>query len=802
MLKFVARTPRMFIGLMPQTPSVFCRFIPICALFAPQVFAQYLAAEPAQQLPPIEVVSPSSQSALPVQRDRLPFNAQISSDQDLQKTKPESIADFMNRNFVGVSVNGIQGSPFQADVTYRGFRLSPVLGTSQGISAFLDGVRVNEAFGDVVYWEMIPEMAIARIALMPGSNPLFGLNTLGGALALTTKNGRQNPGVSFDANGGSFKRARLDFGVGHDFGAIHAFVAGTAFRDGGWREDSQGKLGNLFVKIGGASNKTEWDVSALLGRSRLIGNGLLPSTRYEDGEFLPGIYETQRNAIYTSPDITKNTTQHFALNVNHTLSPNTKLSFLAHHRNVRVNTSGADVNPEYEEYVEDCEDGFSAEGTARNVKSCSVTRAEGARVHAAVINETQIRQRTSGVSAVFSHHAGGHQLTAGVSMDQSRVQYQQFQTEGDFDLRRFGVADRDEERAFDAGVRGRSRTLSAYASDTYALAAGTHVTGALRWNRTRVSSTLSNEAGDLPSESFTYSKLNPALGLTHRFGAPLTLYAGLSQGTRVPTVIELGCADPNNACRLPTGLQADPYLKQVVARTGEIGARIRLSSQTRINATAYRTENRDDILFLRAGATNLGYFDNFDRTRREGMEFGVDHNMEDWSFKFDIAHVKATYQAVGVLQLGERNVKVVPGMRIAGIPATTAKFSVDWFVNPQWSVGAQVIAAGNQTTQGNEDGFIDDGEDDEPATKQNWGVKRYALLNFRLDYRPTDKLTAYLRINNTLNRRYETYGAIGADLFPNGKQLAPHIDATDAALAKFIAPGAPRAIFAGVRFAF
>jgi outer membrane receptor protein involved in Fe transport len=403
---------------------------------------------------------------------------------------------------------------------------------------------------------------------------------------------------------------------------------------------------------------------------------------------------------------------------------------------------------------------------------------------------------------VLSHHDGGHQITAGVSAEQSRVQFQQYQTEGQFDLRRFGVADDDEVRAFDAGVRGRSHTVSAYVTDTYALAAGTHVTGSLRWNRTRVSSTLSNDAGELPSESFTYSKLNPALGITHRFSTPVTLYAGVSQGTRVPTVIELGCADPNNACRLPTGLQADPYLKQVVARTAEIGARVRLSSKTRINATAYRTDNRDDILFLRAGATNLGYFDNFDRTRREGLELGIDHSVEDWSFKFDIAHVKATYQAAGVLQLGERNVNVTPGTRIAGVPATTAKFSVDWFVNPQWSVGAQVTAAGKQITQGNEDGLIDDGEDGEAATKKNWGIRGFTLLNFRLDYRPTDKLTATLRINNALNRRYETYGAVGADLFPNGKPLAPHLESTDAALAKFVAPGAPRAVFAGLRYAF
>ncbi len=755
-----------------------------------------------QILPPIEVVSTSPLSPLAVPRDQLPFNAQVSGEQALQRTKPESFVDFMSRNFGGVNVNGIQGSPFQADITYRGFRLSPILGSSQGMSAFIDGVRINESFGDVVYWEMIPELAISRIALMPGSNPLFGLNTLGGALALSTKNGRQNPGVTADINAGSFRRGRFDFSAGHDFGAVHAFVAGTAFRDGGWRDDSQGKLGNLFVKIGGNARKTEWDFTTLLGRSRLIGNGLLPSTRYEDGEFKAGIYETQRNAIYTSPDLTHNTTQHFAFNLNHAFSVNSKVSLLAHHRNVRVDTASADVNPGYESYVEDCEDGFNADGSARAPLACAYTRAQGARVHAAVINESQTRQRSNGLNLVLSHHTGAHQFTAGVGYEQSRVRYAQFETEGSFDALRFGSADPAEERAFDAGVRGASRTLSAYATNTYALAAGTHLTGAVRWNRTAVSNTLSNEEGDLPREVFSYSKVNPALGITHRFGAPLTLYVGLSQGTRVPTVIELGCADPENACRLPTGLQTDPYLKQVVARTGELGARLRLSSQTRMNATAYRTENRDDILFLRAGASNLGYFNNFARTRREGVELGLEHNVEDWSFKFDVAHVKATYQAEGILQLGARNVRITRGAPIAGIPATTAKFSMDWFVNPQWSVGAQVVAVGKQTSQGNEDGFIDDGEDGDGATKHNWDVRAYALFNLRADYRPTEKLTAYLRINNALNRRYETYGAIGSDLFPNGKQLVPHLQPTDAALAKFVAPGAPRTVFAGVRYAF
>ena len=103
---------------------------------------------------------------------------------------------FVNRRFTGVYVNEVQGNPFQVDLNFRGYTASPLLGTPQGISVYLDGVRMNQPFGDVVSWDLIPRNAIAEMTLMPGSNPLFGLNTLGGALSVRTKTGRTAPGTS------------------------------------------------------------------------------------------------------------------------------------------------------------------------------------------------------------------------------------------------------------------------------------------------------------------------------------------------------------------------------------------------------------------------------------------------------------------------------------------------------------------------------------------------------------------------------------------------------------------------------
>ena len=89
----------------------------------------------------------------------------------------------------------MQGNPFQPDLNYRGYTASPLLGTPQGLSVYMDGVRLNQPFGDVVSWDLIPRQAIASMTLMPGSNPLFGLNTLGGALSIQTKDGRDAPGT-------------------------------------------------------------------------------------------------------------------------------------------------------------------------------------------------------------------------------------------------------------------------------------------------------------------------------------------------------------------------------------------------------------------------------------------------------------------------------------------------------------------------------------------------------------------------------------------------------------------------------
>jgi outer membrane receptor protein involved in Fe transport len=711
---------------------------------------------PAAEMLSVDVVGVAPLPGLGIDRNQLPYQVQTATACDIGASAGQNLGEFMARNLTGVNVNEISGSPLQNDITYRGFRASPVLGASQGISVYLDGVRVNEPFGDVVNWDMLPESAIGSVMLAPGSNPLYGLNTLGGALVLTSKSGKSHPGVDAGVSATSNGQRRSDLAYGYDSGEHwNAFVAGTAFDDKGWRDQSDGNLGTLYAKLAGSIDDNDWSVAMLAGRSRLIGNGLLPD----------GLYEQNRRAVYTSPDETRNRLRQIVFSMTHRFDDRTQLVTALYARNSRRSTVNGDINDDY---------------------------AEGESDKPATYNTTETRQNSQGFSANFSKDTQAHQLTAGVSFDRSSVSFAQFEQEADFAPDRSVVLDADEEREPGSSVDGSSRAAGLYAADTWTVADSTWLTASARYNYARVSNQLHGGDEDQPRETFSYRKLNPALGLARLVGGGWTLFANLSQSNRVPTVIELGCANPEEPCRLPVGLQSDPYLKQVVSRTVEAGARWQDGHGAAAAISTYRTVNRDDILFLSAGLAQQGYFANFGRTRHQGLDVSVSRKFGDWSAHLSYSYLDAVYDAEGDLFTGVRNVHVTPGTRLAGLPRNTLKLGVDWSATSKLNFGADITALSDMTTQGNEDG--------QASQSADWRIRGYALIGLHASYQPAAKWEWYARVNNLANRRYETFGAVAVDMFPNGALWQPGSD--DAAQARFVAPGAPRSVAAGLRYRF
>ena len=701
---------------------------------------------PAGAILSVEIVGTAPLPGLGIDRALLPYPVQTASGKQLGQDGGSNLAEFMARTLNGVNVNAVSGSPFQNDITYRGYRASPVLGSAQGISVYLDGVRVNEPFGDVVNWDMIPEAAIGKLLLAPGANPLFGLNTLGGALALTTKSGRSHPGARAEVSTGSDGRRRADLAVGaKSENGWHAFAAATAFHDRGWREESAGRVENALLKLGRAGRDTDWQLTVLGGRSLLRGNGLLPD----------GLYQDDRRAAYTFPDQTRNRLLQVVLNAEHRIDAQTELTATAYTRHSRRDSVNGDVSEEFDDIA-----------------------------HAGVLNASRTRQRGLGGSANLSAVRGGQRLDAGTSVDQSSTAFAQFEQAATISAARAVLADPAAEVEPASSVTGRARAWSVYAADTWTIVRGTSVTASARYNHARVANTLTTTRGPQAPETFGYRRLNPALGVTHVAAPGLTMFANAAQGNRVPTVIELGCADPAQPCQLPVGLQSDPYLKQVVARTIEAGLRWQRGASG-AGASFYRTRNRDDILFLSTGAARRGYFANFEQTRHQGADLDWHASAGPLSARIGYSYLEAVYDAAGELFTGERSVKVERGTGLAGLPRHTVKLALEWTLLPSLMVAADAQAQSRLPAQGSEDG--------------NASAHGHALLNLRATWQPAARWEWSVRVNNVLDRRHESYAAVATDRFPNGRLALPHEGAEQA---RFVAPGAPRSLTANLRYSF
>ncbi len=232
----------------------------------------------------INVVTTTPLPGSDVAREQIPVPVQTASAKDIENSGALDLADLLNKRLSGVHINENQENPFQPDINYRGYTASPLLGTPEGISVYMDGVRQNQPFGDIVAWDLIPKIAIAEVALVPGSDPLFGLNTLGGAVSVSTKDGHSAPGTTLSLSGGSFGRRVGEFEHGGSTSkGFNYYVAGNLFREDGWRQHSPSEVRQAFAKVGWSNSKTAISLSFGYADNWLTGNGL------QDTRFSPRI---------------------------------------------------------------------------------------------------------------------------------------------------------------------------------------------------------------------------------------------------------------------------------------------------------------------------------------------------------------------------------------------------------------------------------------------------------------------------------------------------------------------------------
>jgi len=751
-------------------------------------------------VPAVEVIAPTPLPGLDVPRDRLPANVRSLRAAELEEEKPGGLTGALDARLPSVNLNEIQGNPYQPDVNYRGFTASPLLGTPQGLSVYQDGVRINEPFGDIVNWDLIPHAAIDSVVLVPGSNPLFGLNTLGGALSLRTKSGDTHPGGMVEVYGGSFGRRSGEFAFGQRLGGdMHFFAAGTWFAEDGWRDFSPSEVKQFFAKLGRRGAKFSFDLGLTVADTDLIGNGLVPQT------FL----DQRREAIFTRPDNTRNRLQMLSFNGNYYLADDSRLSITLYRRSVKTQTLNGDVNDAFEDGPND----LAAGGTGLNVGT-------------AVNNRTAAPQSGDGGALQWSAIAGGHQFALGVTLDRSESDFEQSAQVGIFDATR-AVMETDP-LALENALRSSTRAGSAFVTDTWSLRSDLHLTLSARYNQAYV--TLRDQGPSAPAldGDHRYTKLNPAAGVAYQATRALTVYGGYNQGNRAPSPIELGCADPARPCTLPNALAADPPLKQVVARTLELGARGKAAGDVRWNAGLFQTTSTDDILFV-GTTTSAGYFTNFGKTRRRGLELGLSGASGGATWSAAYSFVRATFESQACIVsennssrgtsaqcspedpgapgtfLGDDLIAVRPGERMPGIPEHNFKFTLGWKPGGGWRVGADLIAFSGLYVRGNENnlhqaGTFQDLNGDVRTFLGPGTLPGYAVVNLQARRSFGGGWELFGRINNLFDRTYATAGALAQNPFDAAGSFQ-----TNSGLwtrETFSAPGAPRSGWIGVRYRF
>jgi outer membrane receptor protein involved in Fe transport len=789
---------------------------------------------------PVVVVSATPLPGATLQRQQIPANVQALGGALLDDAAGATLPDLLNR-LGSVVINDIQGNPFQPDVSYRGFTASPLLGTPQGLSVYLDGVRMNQPFGDVVSWDLIPRSAIASASLMPGSNPLFGLNTLGGALALQTKDGREHAGTAVQALAGRHGRKTVEFEHGgHDARGLHWYVTGNGFSERGWREASPTRAGQLFGKLGWTDARTDAVLSVALADSRLNGNGLQEQR----------MLERDYHSVYTKPDQTGNRSALANLTASHQLTETLQLSGNAYFRRIRTSTYNGDINDDALDqslYQPNAAErgalaaagytGFPASGAnAANTPFpywrcvANVLRQdEPAEKCNGLINRTGARQRQYGFSGQLAGQAAAgalrHRFAAGAAYDASHSSFRQSTQYGyvnpdrsihPVDFYADGTETDDDGRPVDMRVdmAGRTRTWSLYATDTVSVTEQLQVTVSGRYNRTAVHNrdhiTPGGGSGSLDGDH-RYHRFNPALGATWQLSPRATAYGGYSEGSRTPTAVELGCADPANPCKLPNAMAGDPPLRQVVTRTWEAGLRGNAGRRLHWQAGLFRAVNTDDILFVADDTAGFGYFRNVGKTRRQGLELGLDGEAGPVAYSASYTWLAATFRsaehvngAANSSRDADGNIAVRPGDRLPLIPAHVFKAQADWQAAPGWQITLGMQAVSQSAARGNENGqHRPDGHYFLGAGK----APGYAVFELGVRHRATPRLSVFAQVANLFDRRYATAAQLGAAAFTGdgafiARPYAAQGDNRTLTSSTFYGPGAPRAIRVGLRYEF
>lgn len=698
--------------------------------------------------------------------DELPRNAQRLDGTALADHDGVGLNSALNARLGSATINDVQNNPLQPDFQYRGFTASPLLGTPQGLAVYQNGVRVNEPFGDVLQWDLIPSFAIATASLVPGADPIYGLNALGGSLVLQMKDGFRAPGVRVSALGGSFSRYLTTAEYGHAWGPWALYAGASVFGEQGWRDHSDSSAKNLYLDLRQREPDREIGVSATLASSNLRGNAPAPTE----------LLGRDPNAVYTWPDITRNALFMLSVDMKQRLSEASALLATLYARHDQRNTLNGDAAE-----FQTCSD---EDGQPRLCNEDGETLRDESGVDIAtdqpfnaVYNTTFTTSDAFGATVQFDTRATlasrPNHLVAGVSYDGSHSAFLQRTEVGRLTLDRGVQAgglnlSGDE---FRTELEVQNHALGVFASDTWRILRPLALQASARLNV--FDTQLEDQQGTALDGQQTFARVNPSIGLIYDIASALTLFASYGESNRAPSAAELACADPDEPCRVPNAFISDPPLEQVVSRSVEVGLRTRVVERVRPwlegSLAVFGTRNQDDILFVAGSRAGTGYFRNAGNTQRIGLELSLASERGPVRFYAAYTLLRATFEEDLELP-GTANphaagggddddaggsLAVDKGSRIPGLPAHTVKAGVS--VNPidALALGVSMVGQSSQPFRGDEGNYLA-------------GVGGFVVLSAHASYRLFEPLKLFVRATNLLDTKYSTFGVLAdpAEVLP------------------------------------
>jgi len=727
------------------------------------------------------------------------------TDSEIEHEGTGSIQQTLQQRVPGIIISDAAGNPLRAELSYRGFDASPVSGRSQGLAVYQNGVRINEAFGDVVNWDVLPSNAISSMSVV-SNNPSFGLNAVGGAVSLQMKDGFSYQGGEVDLMAGSFGRRQVGIQAGEAFGNTGVYVAGEWFEDDGYRDFSASEVRRFYGDIGLKGTFAEVHFNLTAADNHFGATAAAPVE----------LLDRSWSNTFTSPQTTDLEVYMPTLSASVKATDTLTFSGVGYYRRFKnrvVDGNVTDVEPcesdpgnvgngtdednivngeEDEDYL--CLEGDIAEPVEDTVNGdpievASITNDErllGSIERLATTSESwgtgleaQEKARLFGFKNLF---------IVGASYDHGRTNYKTSSELGEIQpgyvVDGSGIFIEEPDELAPRNLNATNTYWGAYFSNAIDVTDALTVTVGGRYNYAIIK--LEDLTTNFPelNATNTYERFNPMAGANYKLLPGISLYGGYSESNRAPTPAELGCAEPTKPCLIESFLTDDPPLKQVVGRTAEIGLRGQgtdYSGRYTWSAGLFRTLASDDILPV---VTNSGrlYFVNGGDTLRQGVELSATYETRKWNAYASYAYVDATLDKCN--DPSGFCAFLREGDRLPGIPQHRFKAGIEYSVTSKWKVGTDLVAASDSPFFPNEDNGGD-------------SLDSYARVDLNTSYDVTDNVQVYGLVKNLFNSKYGLYGTYFQ---------ANEVSDTDVALggagfsdSRTISPSMPFAAYGGVK---